>query len=378
MPRVLLAFEPPDGGVAENVRQLALGLAAHGWEAEVAGPLDATPYAQLEERAISVHRLSLSRGYGRPDSEARALVSLVTLLRRGEFDLIHCHASKAGVLGRIAALASGTSSLYSPHCFAFAGGLQWSWRLAATALECGLGQLPGAILCVCENEREVALRAGVSSPECLYVVHNGSEACPEDLTPDPVVAALGARGPIVGAVAALRDQKRLDVLIDAAPLILARVPEAGVVIVGNGPLHEQLCARASRLGLDGDERFALLPFTPPAARALKALDVYVLPSAWEAFPIGALEALACGVPQVLSDVGGNREAVTPQTGALVPPDDPPVLADAIVALLSDPLRREAAAAASRRRHAERFSVARMVAETATVYEAVVADEGSTA
>jgi glycosyltransferase involved in cell wall biosynthesis len=378
VPRVLLAFEPPDGGVAENVRQLALGLAAHGWEAEVAGPLDATPYAQLEERAISVHRLSLSRGYGRPDSEARALVSLVTLLRRGEFDLIHCHASKAGVLGRIAALASGTLSLYSPHCFAFAGGLQWSWSLAATALERALGQLPGAILCVCESEREVALRAGVTAPECLYVVHNGSETCPEDLAPDPAVAALGARGPIVGAVAALRDQKRLDVLIDAAPLILARVPEASVVIVGNGPLHEQLRAHASKLGLDRDERFALLPFTPPAGRALKALDVYVLPSAWEAFPIGALEALACGVPQVLSDVGGNREAVTPQTGALVPPDDPPALADAIVALLSDPLRREAASAASRRRHAECFSVARMVAQTVAVYEAVVADEGSAA
>jgi glycosyltransferase involved in cell wall biosynthesis len=137
-------------------------------------------------------------------------------------------------------------------------------------------------------------------------------------------------------------------------------------------LHDPLQARAKSLGLETDERFALLPFTPPAARALKALDVYVLPSAWEAFPIGLLEALACGVPQVVSDVGGNGEAVTPETGTLVPPNDPCALADAIVALLSDPRRRAAAAESSRRRHAEHFGIARMIAETAAVYDAVLA------
>lgn len=276
------------------------------------------------------------------------------------------------MLGRLAALARGVPSLYSPHCFAFAGGLRRPWQIAATAVERTLGHMGGSVLCVCEDERHVALRVGVAPPERLYVVHNGCEACPHEIEPEPALAALAGRGPLAGSVAALREQKRLDVLIDAAPLIFARVPEASVAIVGNGPLREQLQARASHLGLDGDARFAFLPFTPPAARALKALDVYVLPSAWEAFPIGVLQALACSVPQVVSDVGGSREAVTPETGTLVPPNDPSALADAIVGFLSDPQRRTAAAKASRQRHAERFGVARMVAETAAVYDAVVA------
>ncbi|MGO9249766.1 MAG: glycosyltransferase [Solirubrobacteraceae bacterium] len=372
MPRVLLAFEPPDGGVAENVGQLALGLSSHGWEAEVAGPGDAAPYAQLEAAGVPVHRLALGRGYSQLDSEASSFAALLGLLHRGDFDLIHCHSSKAGVLGRLAALARGVPSLYSPHCFAFAGGLRRPWQIAATAVERTLGHMGGSVLCVCEDERHVALRVGVAPPERLYVVHNGCEACPHEIEPEPALAALAGRGPLAGSVAALREQKRLDVLIDAAPLIFARVPEASVAIVGNGPLREQLQARASHLGLDGDARFAFLPFTPPAARALKALDVYVLPSAWEAFPIGVLQALACSVPQVVSDVGGSREAVTPETGTLVPPNDPSALADAIVGFLSDPQRRTAAAKASRQRHAERFGVARMVAETAAVYDAVVA------
>ena len=93
----------------------------------------------------------------------------------------------------------------------------------------------------------------------------------------------------------------------------------------------------------------------------------MLPSGWEALPIGVLEALACGVPQVATDVGGTGEAVSAETGVLVPPGDPSALADALVALLGDPARRAAMAEASVARHRERFTVERMVAETAAVY-----------
>jgi polysaccharide biosynthesis protein PelF len=78
------------------------------------------------------------------------------------------------------------------------------------------------------------------------------------------------------------------------------------------------------------------------------------------------------VPQVTTDVGGNREAVDDATGLVVPPSDPAALAAALVALLRDPARRAAMAAASRRRHAERFSLERMLAATAAVYARVLA------
>src|SRR5205085_1095357 len=109
----------------------------------------------------------------------------------------------------------------------------------------------------------------------------------------------------------------------------------------------------------------------PRARALRAADVFVLPSAWEAFPIGVLEALACGVPQVATDVEGTGEAVGDgETGVLVPPRDPEALADALAALLADVGRRKHYEAASRERHARLFGAPRMVAETAAVYDGV--------
>jgi glycosyltransferase involved in cell wall biosynthesis len=365
-----LTFEPPDGGVAENVAQLALGVRAHGWEPEVAGPEEALPYPALEAAGIPVHRLAFARGYGRPGRDLAALRALVALLGDRRFALVHCHASKAGAVGRLAALATRTPSLYSPHCFSFAGELSPAWRVAARGIERGLGAAGGDVLCVCDDEREVALRARVAPPERLHVVHNGCEPCAEDVEPDPVLSALRTGGPVVAAVAVLREQKRLDLLLDAVPLILARAPQARVAVVGDGPERDALRARAARLGLDEEPRFAFLPFSPPVTRYLHALDVFVLPSAWEAFPIGVLEALACGVPQVVTDVGGSAEAVTASTGVVVPPGDPVALADAVADLVADPARRAACAAASRARHAERFGIERMVAGTTAVYAAV--------
>ena len=82
--------------------------------------------------------------------------------------------------------------------------------------------------------------------------------------------------------------------------------------------------------------------------------------------------MACGVPQVVTDVGGSSEAVAEgETGLLCPPNDPPALAAHVAELLGDPARRERMSAASRERHRERFTLERMLDETAAVYERVL-------
>ena len=108
-------MEPPDGGVAENVLRLALGLPRHGWQPYVAGPRDAVTYPRLKEAGVPVVRLPLERGFGTPGADAAALRRLGAITRRESFDLVHAHSAKAGVVGRLAAALSGTPVLYSPH-----------------------------------------------------------------------------------------------------------------------------------------------------------------------------------------------------------------------------------------------------------------------
>jgi glycosyltransferase involved in cell wall biosynthesis len=304
--------------------------------------------------------LPFRRDYRHPHRDAQALAQLARALRG--FDLVHAHAAKAGVLARAAAAIVRRPAVYTPHCFPFEVPDAPARRRFGLAVERALAPLTDAIVCVCEQERGVAIAARLRPRGRLAVVRNGCPPCAG--AADPELARLRERGPVVGAVAVLRRQKRLDVLLAAAPRILDQVPEATVLIVGNGPEEAALRAQAG-------PRVVFRPFAAPAARYLQALDVFVLSSDWEAFPIGVLEAQACGVPQVASDVGGTREALVPATGVLVPPGDPEALAAAIVDLLRDPERRAAMSAASRHHHAEHFTVERMVAETAAVYADVL-------
>ncbi|MDA0159591.1 glycosyltransferase [Solirubrobacter ginsenosidimutans] len=352
MARIALVCEPPDGGAAEHVAQLARGLGAHGHEAVVFGPEAFAPALE------GVVRLPFRRDYAHPREDARAFATLLRKLRA--FELVHAHSAKAGVLGRLAGWSVRRPVVYTPHGFPFVGEMREARRVFSHVVERLLAPPTAAIIGVCAFERDLA-RANQLHPRMLAVVHNGSPPCGE------VAAHARSSRLVVGTVSALRRGKGVDVLLDAVPAILAAVPEAEIVIAGDGPQGDELRAHPSA----GRVRWE--PYRPPAANHLRELDVYVLASSWEAFPIGPLEALACGVPQVVTAVGGTREAVVPETGLLIPPRDPQALAHAAVELLRDPQRREAMRSASRERHAAQFTVDRMVAGTAAVYDAVLSN-----
>lgn len=357
--RVALVCEPPDGGVAAHVRWLAQGLPAHGYEPVVVVPRN---FAYLDEltKVCEVVALPFRRDYSHFNDELRVMARLLPVLRGTT--LVHAHSAKAGVLARVLARLVRRPAVYTPHLFPFAGEIPVARKHFGLFVERALAPSTAALICVCEFERGLAMQKRLR-PRRIAMVHNGCPPCSDgDRAEMP-------EGLVVGTVAVLRPQKALDYILDAMPTIKAAVPEAKLVIVGGGPAEPKLRARAVALGVD----VTWLPFTPPPARYLRSFDVYVLSSAWEAFPISVLEAQACGVPQVVSAVGGTRESVVPETGIVVPPRDPQALAEAVIQLLRDPERRAVMGEASRARQAERFTVDRMIADTAAVYDRVLTD-----
>lgn len=366
MPSCLLAFEPPDGGVAEHVLRLALALPAHGWEPAMVGPSASQIYPTLREAGIPVARLPLWAGFGHPRADLLAARSLNRVVRRGRFDLVHLHSPKAGALGRV--LPRGARNVvYTPHLFGFEGppGLR---RPVSRVLERALAPRTDAIVCVSEAERQAALENRVAPAAKLRVIRSGAE-CPTGLAPDTELEAFAADYPLVACLTALREQKTVHVFLEAATLVLQRRPTARLAVVGDGPLKPDLEQRARELGIAEQVRF--FAFSHPSARQLASLDVYVLPSAWEAFPIAILEAMACGVPQIVTDVGGNSEAVVHgETGLVCPPNQPRALAEAIVTLLDNDGLRARMSTASRARHRRLFRLETMVARIAALYAEV--------
>jgi glycosyltransferase involved in cell wall biosynthesis len=175
-----------------------------------------------------------------------------------------------------------------------------------------------------------------------------------------------ARPKRICVVACLREEKRIDVLIAAAPRILDRHPDAELLIAGDGECRPSLAAQARGLGVA--ERVRFLGHREDVAAVLAMADLFVLPSRSEAFPNSLMEAMASGLPVVASAVGGIPELVHDgRTGRLVPPGDPTALAGAILDLLDRPAMLAELGRTARRSIEATYSFDRMVAQFEDLY-----------
>jgi glycosyltransferase involved in cell wall biosynthesis len=368
--RCLLVFDAPDGGVAEHVLRLALGLGERGWEPWIAGPSSAAIYSRLVRTKVPIVKLPFRSGYRHALEDGRVIRRLLALLRGEPFDVVNTHSPKAGVLGRLAALAAGVPVVVTAHGFAFNPAVRGpAGRVVSLRIERLLAPRTRGFICVSGAVRRLAVERRLAASSALHTVHNGAPACDPELDAVPELERFSREGPLAGCITVLRPGKGVETFLQAAPHVLDGLPPARLAVIGNGGLRGALEQQARALGLDGRLRF--FSFTPPSARQLQSLDVFVLPSPWEAFPIASLEALACGVPQVATNVGGIPEAVCHgATGLLCPPNDPRSLAERIVRLLSDQELRTRMSRASRERHRRFFTLEQMLDQTAAVFDRV--------
>lgn len=195
----------------------------------------------------------------------------------------------------------------------------------------------------------------------VNVIPNGLDASAYSSRP--------ARGPIrrVVTVANLRPEKNHETLITAASLIAHSCPELRYRIVGDGSRRQDLEALARIKGVDQIVEFTGHRDDIPAILATS--DLFVLPSRSEAFPNGAIEAMAAGLPVVASAVGGLRDLIDPgRTGILVRPGDPQLLAATLAGLYQDPERAWEIGAAARAEVLARYSFERMVSAFEELYQ----------
>ncbi|MEK7754582.1 MAG: glycosyltransferase [Acidobacteriota bacterium] len=164
---------------------------------------------------------------------------------------------------------------------------------------------------------------------------------------------------VIGVVSRLRREKGVAVLLEAMRGVLERVPNAILLVVGDGPDRPVLEAQAQAAGIAGHVRW--LGMLPPdeTFRLLGLMNVVAVPSLYEGFGLSAAEAMAAGRPVVASAVDGLVEVVEDGvTGYLVPPGDSGALASKIVELLVNPERAVAMGQVSQRRAREHFSLRR--------------------
>jgi glycosyltransferase involved in cell wall biosynthesis len=176
---------------------------------------------------------------------------------------------------------------------------------------------------------------------------------------DPLPGGWPRMGPVAISVARLVPAKAHDVLLDAWTEVVRAHPGATLLVVGEGPLRDEIEVRSRRLGIGGSLRMLGTQNDVPAL--LGRSDLYVSSSRTEGMSNAILEAASCGLPVVATRVGGAADVIEDGvTGLLVPPGDAAALAGAIEGLLRDPERRARMGALARRRAVELFSIEAVV------------------
>jgi glycosyltransferase involved in cell wall biosynthesis/protein-tyrosine-phosphatase len=285
---------------------------------------------------------------------------LTRFFREHQIDLVHTHRYKDSVLGALAAKLAGV-----PHVVRTVHGLRepmtgWS------ALKFRIYEALDRVMLLFFTDLVVAVSRGMADtlrktgyrPTSVTQIHNGIDlgAIAPRRRSDEVRRELGipAQALVIGTAGRLSPVKGHAALLRAARLIQEHQSDAIFLIVGGGPLADELRRQAARLGIAGACVF-------PGAREdvhdlIAAMDLFVLPSLSEGIPMAVLEAMALGIPVVASAVGGVPEVIQDRVnGMLVPPGDERRLADACVELARDPASAQMLVARARRTVEERFS-----------------------
>jgi glycosyltransferase involved in cell wall biosynthesis len=322
-----------------------------------------------------------------PKADIRVLRQLSAFIREHNYDIVHTHNAKAGVLGRIAARRARTPIiLHTMHLLSWqdmdAGG-EKLWHAASAAakrqlylqLERYAASISDAVAVVCESNRQEAINAGLAPPEKIHTIYSGIDLGRLEVQIERAQKCadlgLAADRPIVGMIGRLSAQKAPLDFVKAARLVLQQRPDTQFILVGDGPLAEQVYQEI------GDEpRIKVLGYRDDVPELYRILDVFALSSLWEGLGRALTEAMLSGVPVAATAVNGIPELVKHQeTGLLSPPQQPTQLAENILWLLAHPQEARRISQRARDRVAPTFGAQQMIAQIEALYERLLATNG---
>jgi len=371
------------GGAQENTMLTAQLLDKAQWDVEiVAGPQTGSEGSLIEavqERGISLILEPTMVRELNPIKDLLALIRLTQIMRRGRYTIVHTHSSKAGILGRWAAKLAGVPIIvHTVHGWAHHERQHPLLRAYYILLEKLTLPITDQMIAVTSKDIDKGLRDGIGKSTNYLIIRSGIELERFGHPQVPREATRAAWGipqeaTVVGSVTRLSPQKAPLDFVQAAALVARDYPDTYFVMVGDGPLRQEVEALATQLGIA--DRLVLTGLRRDVPELLAAFDLFALSSLWEGLPRVLPQAMATSLPIVATACDGSAEAIEEGVnGFLVPPGEPAVLAQRLCQLIAQPRLAQQMGAAGYARVQE-FSDRGMVSAIANLYTKLLAAKG---
>ncbi len=346
------------GGAQVHVRDLSLWLKSQGHEPVVMSGFPGKVSDFLQHQAVTYTEIEDLQRSIHPVKDFKALLQTIKALREHRPDMLSCHSSKAGLIGRLAGILAGVPVIFTAHGWAFTEGVPKRERALYTILEKMAAWFCRHIITVSEYDRRLALDSGVGSAKKMTAIHNGM---PERPCPRREAGGGPVRLMMVARVGPQKDHARLiRALWGCADLNWT------LDFIGGG---DDMELRTLAKQLELDDRITFLGERDDVAELMeKNADIYLLISNWEGLPRSILEAMRAGLPVIASDVGGVRESVIQdETGYIVPPGQDQALIQALRKLIPDRGLQLEMGQKGRVRFEREFSFLAMAQRTLAIY-----------
>ncbi len=325
-------------GAGGNTLLSATGMDPAVYEVWIATSSGGELWERAERGGIRMVALRRFRETISPLNDLFVLWQLLRLMRRERFTIVHTHTAKGGFLGRMAArIRRVPVVVHTIHAFSFHPHMSRVRRRVYLALERFARGPTDAFVAVAPRVALEAVEHRVAPPGRITVVPSAVDL---DDVPDgidlPSRSRLGvpADVPLIGTVGRLTHQKAPLDFVRMAAIVKRSLPNARFVMIGDGPMADDVRREAERLGV----QITLPGFRIDALKIAATFDVFVMPSLYEGLGRSLTEALACGRPVVASAVNGVLDLVVHgATGLLTRPGDPEATARSVRWLLDHPV-----------------------------------------
>lgn len=367
------------GGPATHVTLLNQGLTNLGYECLLVTGMETDREGTLKDEVTARHlSMEIIPNLGREialGEDIKTLLKLYRLMRRWKPDIVHTHTAKAGFIGRIAARLAGVPLVvHTFHGHVFHGYFGRAKTRVFIELEKFCAKLSDRIITISDRLKSEILEFGITHPEHIQIIPLGLELnrlnCVSETNRFRAEFGLNPDVHLVGAVGRMVPIKNLHLFLNAAAIAHQQNPNLRFILVGDGELRTELETYAKKLMISDVVIFA--GWRRDLAQVYADLDAVVISSDNEGTPASLIEAMAAGCPVISTRVGGVPDFVKDgETGRLVPPRDPPALAEAMLNLFADKITTDRMAGQAKTFALKQYNSERLVADIDRLYKTLL-------